>query len=523
MSRPNPWQVLARLDVVDGLPYLRVSEDHSKRARSITEQDADLARDCEDHGWRMGPAYAGPSRGASRQSRDKRPDFDTLISDLDSGRFAGRVLLLWTLSRGSRRVREWVDLIELCEARDVFIWAHAEARLFDPGNPRDRRDLIKAAADSEAEVSITAEQIQRASRANAEDGRPHGRIPWGYRRVYDPQTRQLVAQEEEEAEAAMVRELFDRLLAGHSLRSIAADFKARGERGEPGFRTRSGSLWWPQSLRHVALNPTCAGMRVLGGRGDSGSRVELSQLREGTWPALVELSDWLKVHRMLCDPARVSPPRRPGRARYLLSRIARCGVCGEVLGVRYRGDEPQYYCQTRGCVSIPMTMLDPYAEKMILEHLARPEVIASMRASETAADEELNAVVNELSEKRALHEELALQLAGLSETKISIELAAKTERLVNAQIGQLEARYVELTTPSELRDLMTPGATVAERWKQAPISTRRRVAALVLTPESSLGELRLLRAPVRGRGAANRYTVRDRVRWWRGEKHPASA
>jgi len=50
-------------------------------------------------------------------------------------------------------------------------------------------------------------------------------------------------------EAAVVAELFDRLLRGHSLRPVARDFNA------PGILTPSGKPWPSQYLRDIALNP----------------------------------------------------------------------------------------------------------------------------------------------------------------------------------------------------------------------------------------------------------------------------
>ena len=99
-------------------------------------------------------------------------------------------------------------------------------------------------------------RAKRAAAANAAAGRPVGRVPYGYRRVFDPTTRQLIAQEPEPAEAEVVAELYCRLVQGHSLRAIARDFEARG------IRTRSGLVWSSQHLRSLALSPTNAGLRA---------------------------------------------------------------------------------------------------------------------------------------------------------------------------------------------------------------------------------------------------------------------
>ncbi|MGQ0718689.1 MAG: hypothetical protein ACT4NP_15540 [Pseudonocardiales bacterium] len=80
------------------------------------------------------------------------------------------------------------------------------------------------------------------------------------------------------------------------------------------------------------------------------------------------------------------------------------------------------------------------------------------------------------------------------------------------EITKLEAREKELSTPSALRDLIEPGTDVAHRWEAAPISTRREIARILLTPEL-IGELRLQPSPRRGR---HRTPAQERTQWWRG-------
>ena len=59
-----------------------------------------------------------------------------------------------------------------------------------------------------------------------------------------------------------------------------------------------------------------------------------------------------------------------------------------------------------------------------------------------------------------------------------------------------------------LRGILGPGDDVAHRWDLAPISARREVARLLLSPEL-LGELRVTRSPSPG----HRTDVADRVVW----------
>ncbi|MGH3851660.1 MAG: hypothetical protein ACRDRT_18540 [Pseudonocardiaceae bacterium] len=78
-----------------------------------------------------------------------------------------------------------------------------------------------------------------------------------------------------------------------------------------------------------------------------------------------------------------------------------------------------------------------------------------------------------------------------------------------ADIERLEKREKELRTPSALRGLIEPGTDVAQRWEPAPMSTRREVARILLTP-TLIGELRI--TPT---GPRRLVAAEDRIQWWR--------
>ena len=493
-----------RQQAIHARDYLRVSLDRSGRARSLEEQHADHELVATEHGWTLGESYRDESVSASRYSRKTRDDFDRLIADLENDQFDAQVLMIWESSRGSRRVGEWVKLLELCERRSVSIHVVTHHRTYDPANGRDRRSLLEDAVDGEYESSKMSARLRRAVAANAVAGRPGGRIPYGYRRVFDPQTRQLIAQEPEPTEAPVVAELYRRLVAGHSLRAIARDFQERG------IRTRSGLVFSPQHLRCVALSPTYTGLRAHrpGLAGNQGQRapVAVSEMHEGQWPALVSRAEWLAVQRLLRSPERKTS--RPGRAKHLLSMIARCARCGGVLAVAYRGERPEYFCRARGCVRITQADVDQIAEQVMLAYLSRPEVIDTLRAGEQHDDRELSAIRDQLATVRARHDELADAVAAGT---LSIALAARSEPALLAEIERLQQREKDLATPSTLRGLIEPGTDVARRWTTAPMSTRRDIARLLLTP-TLIGELRITPSPTRG---PRPIPAKERIQWWR--------
>jgi DNA invertase Pin-like site-specific DNA recombinase len=480
-----------------GREYLRVSCDRSGRERSPDEQHHDHVGVAAERGWALGEPYRDIG-SASKYAAKAREGFDRLVADLEADRFDADFLILWEGSRGSRQTNEWVRLIELCEDRGVKIFIFTYERTFDPANPYDRADLLELAIKSELASAETSKRTRRAAAATAAQGRPTGRCPYGYRRRYDPATRKLVAQEEEPAEAAVVRELFDRLRAGHSLRSIEKDFEQRG------VRSRSGKVFSAQHLRSLALSPTYCGLRVHDpGRVSGHTLSPKATFTPATWPALVERDVFLAVKRRLTAPERVTT--RPGRGVHLVSMIGLCDVCGAPLAARGTDPRREYVCHRRGCVKISYDELNTYVEAAVITYLTRPENLAWLAVRDD--DAELLAVRVQVAEIRAELDELADHVGT---GRLSARLAARAEPAILARLRKAEARESELSTPAALRDFLAPAVDPVQRWKDAPMAARREVLRLLFTPDG-FGELRVRRSAAPG----HRRPAAERVCWRR--------
>jgi DNA invertase Pin-like site-specific DNA recombinase len=117
----------------------------------VDEQHADNQRRRDEHGWTLGKPYVDNSVSRVPLLDEDPRRLRAMLADLDRGRFAADVLVLWEPSRGSRRVSEWVTLIEACERSGVAIFVTTHGRIYRPGNVRDRRSLLEDAVDSEYE------------------------------------------------------------------------------------------------------------------------------------------------------------------------------------------------------------------------------------------------------------------------------------------------------------------------------------------------------------------------------------
>ena len=116
--------------------------------------------------------------------------------------------------------------------------------------------MLEDAVDSEYEVVKTRGRVLRTVAANARRGGVHGPAAYGWQREYDPRTRQLVAQTEVPHEGEVIREIFRRVDAGHSLRSIGLDLEARG------VRTRKSKAFSMVTIRGISMRAAYAGRRA---------------------------------------------------------------------------------------------------------------------------------------------------------------------------------------------------------------------------------------------------------------------
>ena len=480
--------------------YLRVSYDRTGRAKSLDEQHEENVAAAPDLGIDSFGAPYRDTGSASGHSKKRRDGFDRLLEDLAAGRFNAETLVLWESSRGSRQVGEWVTLVESCEEAGVKIAVTTHRRLYDPANARDRRSLLEDAVDSEYETSKSSARIRRAAASNAVEGKPHGRIPYGYHRVYDPVTRKLVAQEPHPVEAPIVVEMFSRVASGHSMVSIVKDFAARG------ITSRKGKPFTIQVMRSRLLAPVYIGRRVhtpptqrKGKRRPRGAYTGApAQMYEATWPALVSDDVFYAVRTRLMDPARTTT--RPGSALHLLSMIARCHHCDGPLSARYRNGSRKYQCRDTGCVGVGADPLDDWAEREVLGVLTAPDVVERLMPGQD--DDALAAARDELARVRAEHTDL---IARVADGTLSPTLAAGAEPGILARLALAETAVREMTMPAGLRNLIDPTTKVVEQWEALPMAARREVAKLLF----STGVLGVLSVASCGGKSA---PVRSRIR-----------
>lgn len=475
--------------------YLRVSADKTGRGASVAQQHEKNQRAAERAAWRLLEPYREPEAvSASRYSKRAREAFASLLDDIESGAFGASVLILWEASRGSRRTGEWVDLIDACAGAGVLIHVTTHGRTYDPTNSRDRRTLLEDAIDSEYESAKLSDRVTRAMAANAQGGRPHGQIPWGFRRIYDERSGALVRQEPDPATAPLVAELFDRVRAGDSLRSIERDWAQRG------IENKSGRPFGSAHLRSL-----------LDIRAYVGDRVHKDTVHPDAWEAIVTRETWQAVRSILSNPARRTS--RPGRGKYQVSMLARCGICeGPMVGSptteARRRAVPVYRCQANHVV-VGLAALDEYVRDVVAAYLARPDVHAALTAA-SVNNADLQRARDNVAVLRGELDDLYARGAAGTITPGGV---AAMEPGIIQRLEAAQRALDGLQTPSALSGIFgdrSPGVVL----RSLTTERLRAVYALVCTPEL-LGVPFVLRSARKG---PDQPPVHERVEWRRKEQ-----
>ena len=480
--------------------YLRVSQDRSGRLRSPAEQHEDNERAADAESFTLTGAYRETGAvSASKYGTKTREAFAQLLADLEGGTFGADILVLWESSRGSRKVSEWAHLAEAMEDAGVIIYVTSHGRFYDPANGRDRKALMEDAVDAEYEGYKKSAGVLRAMNANAKDGKPHGHIPYGYKRIY--QDRRLIGQQIVAEEAGILRELYRRLNAGESLKSLEKDLAARG------IVTRQGKPFSAFAIRTMVLHPCYMGKRMHSPERSRG-KVDPETLTDAAWDAIVDASTWWQTHDRLTDPARRMS--KPGTAKHLLSILSRCGVCGGPMAATFRYKTSkgakthrawQLVCQKSSHTRIMEADLDAYVTDQIIEYLSRPENYVT-GAADTGELARVKGEIAELSQRR---ENLTLALAeGMDPVQ-----AAKADTIIAAKLADLAGMERQIATPAALSGLVgtcNHQDDIRARWEAAPLSARREIIRIVMQQK---GVIHVHRHP----GHVNVVPVAARVEW----------
>jgi site-specific DNA recombinase len=478
--------------------YLRVSKDSHQASKSPDQQHDENVKSFDRQGWALhtDPPYRDADRSASRYARRDREDFKRLIIDLESDTFDADVLAIWESSRGSRRVGEWVDLVDLCKERGVQIWVTTHGRLYDPANARDRRSILEDAVDAEYESEKTSERLRRDARAAAEEGRPHGKNTYGYQRVYNEQTRELIRVEEHPEQSPIVKEAARRILDGETFYAIAKDLNHRHiPPRRPSLKVNRENVGWtPSAIKKMLSLPAYAGKRQHQGQ----------IVADARWPALIDFATWQTLQTKMSPQEHTRTNDWP--ARHLLSGIAQCGVCGASLrvakqnaGTSKRDEDgkalprktyPSYVCvgahgragpDGKGGFHVAMQEehLDTVVTELLLARLERPDALVLIGPRGQANDVERRAVLDQIASYHRYLEDVRAEAAA----KLRFDLLLDQSARIEPKLKAARARLEKLVYVDPLVFTLLATGAVRSEWDTLELPEKRRILRAVMQPQ----------------------------------------
>lgn len=456
------------------LIYTRASMDRHYLMRSTGDQETDCRAWCEQQGWRVGKVITDANRSASQWRTREREGFEEALRLIASKQFDSFVT--WEPSRAGRELAAYIQLRAACQAAGVLYLT--KGRVYDFARSDDAFMMGLEFLTAEKDAAVIRERQLRTVRLNAQKGRPHGRLPYGYRRVYDEHTGALLSQEIDPEKAAILTTAVDEILSGVPVNRIITRLNRDGVPTPMKPLTEHTRGWMNATLVQILRSPTIAGLRKYQGE----------VICEADWPAIISVEKWEKVNRVLADRARRTryvEKDNHSHPRWLLSHVAKCGFCGRTL-VRVRNVIPRrngkprnnYICPLVGCrrISIDVERTDAYVVGTVLGWLSKPESLAILTSPDENWNENIKAAEQRLDALRGRLDEAAEQYA---EGKISLAMLSNVEQRLNPQIEQAAKETVPPVTDLALLDLL--GADdLHEAWEQLDLLEKRRLLKTLL-------------------------------------------
>lgn len=373
-----------RSEAQDAVIYARYSS-HNQREESIEQQVEECLAFARANNLRVVEVY---SDKAISGKTDRRTAFQRLLRDAEKGKF--QVVVAY---KSNRIARNMLNALQYEAKLDSYgiktLYAKEEF-----GDTAAGRFALRTMMNVNQFYSENmAEDIRRGLMDNAAECKANGLTPFGYVRGEDG--KYVI----DEAEAAIIREIYDKVLTGVTFADIANNLNARG------IKTKKGNLWNKNSFHRIVRNDSYIGVFRYSG----------VVIPDGI-PPIITKEVFERMQQYL--QSKKNPQgRHRENGEYLLTGKLHCGYCGAfmvgVSGTGKSGALHHYYaCQKRrnerSCNKenvrrdwlerrIAELTMDAVLKDDVIEWIAENAVSFQQQARRTS---NIGAMEQELSDKR---------------------------------------------------------------------------------------------------------------------------
>jgi site-specific DNA recombinase len=444
-----------RVAVRSAAIYARISADVDGTALGVARQLEDCRTLAADRGWAVGAEYV--DNDVSAYSGKPRREYDRMLADLAAGQ--RDAVIVYNLDRLHRRPVELEDFVALCEHAGVRDVATVTADI-DLGNDDGLFMARIFAAFAAKESGRKSARVRRKLLQNAEQGLPHGSVrPFGY------EADKITVREDE---AAVVREMVDRYLAGESLRALTIWLN------HTGVAPAIAKSWQTSAVRQILCSGRIAGLREHHGQ----------VIGPAVWPAIIAPSERDRVQARMA--ARTVAKTRAPRT-YLLSGMLRCGRCGNRLFSQARHVNPENRVRRYVCLKGPdhggcgrLTVVADPVERLltdaVLTRLDAPH-LADALAGKSSVDADVAVLAAQVDADQARLDELA-GLYGDGAISAREWIAARDP--ITTRIQRSRHDIAAITDTGAIQDLAGNGQVLRGQWDRLGIDRQQAIVKTIL-------------------------------------------
>lgn len=420
--------------------YCRISRDPTNNEEGVRRQEKQIRTMLKARGLPVGKLIVDNDISASTFSRKGRPGFQEVRDRIENGASGG--VAAYHSKRLIRRPREMEDFIDLIERTGALVLTAMSGDM-DLSNAQGRLTARLFGALGTLETEELSERVKAQKAEARAAGKPMGGArPFGYdgedRRKLDP------------VEGAAYAELFQRVIDGDSLSTIAVDWEGRG------LLNRKGQRFDTTSLRAMISQKRAVGLTKDDTPGDW-TPITTIEVQKRALAALKS--------RRTRKPMRGALTRRPAM---LLSSFLLCGKCGKPLRAR---EGKLYKCDKndrKGCgLKVNSGSLEREVQARLLSRLADPRTIQAINKLRTQKPDGTALV------ETATH--LRNEIAGYTaDAKVGEISRAEYKSITAGLKARLESAERQLDALSEVPTVSADPQIVLGGWGDYTVDEKRR-------------------------------------------------
>lgn len=441
--------------------YLRISQDRTGEGAGVARQEQDCRAKAAALDWQVTQVYS--DNDVSAYTGKRRPQYEAMLDAIRAGKVDA--VVVWDTDRLHRQPRELEAYADLCIARKVPTQTVQSGEV----DLTDDDGLMMArfhGAMNAREMSKKSKRQKRANLQRAQKGEHFGtRRPFGY---------ELDGVTVREPEAQAIREAFELVLSGGTLREVARRWNAAGL-----VTPQSGNEWDGTVASRTLRTARLAGIKVYHGevvRGPDGEPIKAA------WPAIVEPDVWHAAQAVLKDENRKLKFGTIHPSALLLAGVAVCSECGAKIhsGGRLKG-RSRYRCSAMaGHCYREADPIDDYVEDVVMERLSQPDFIEQFRPAPEVGVGDLAQLRREADAIQARKVNIAEAFGDGAMTRAQFEAANVR---ADVQLAALEAQMPSTNTADAAIAKLVTGLDVLRGWKALSLEARRGVVDALMKVE----------------------------------------